>query len=73
MRIIVPISLTNGMFMPFRAPIMLGLWQQGAGVWYLPGFIHAKQIVSDDKIAVVGTTNMDYRSFICIMNAALCL
>lgn len=30
---------------------------------YLPGFIHAKQIVSDDKIAVVGTTNMDYRSF----------
>lgn len=30
---------------------------------YLPGFIHAKQIVADDKIAVVGTTNMDFRSF----------
>lgn len=30
---------------------------------YLPGFIHAKQMVSDDKICVVGTTNMDYRSF----------
>ena len=30
---------------------------------YLPGFIHAKMIVSDDKVAMVGTTNMDYRSF----------
>ena len=30
---------------------------------YLPGFIHAKMIVSDDRVAMVGTTNMDYRSF----------
>ncbi len=30
---------------------------------YLPGFIHAKTIVSDDKYAVVGTTNFDFRSF----------
>ncbi len=30
---------------------------------YLPGFIHAKQIVSDDEYAVVGTSNMDFRSF----------
>lgn len=29
---------------------------------YTPGFIHAKSYVSDDKIAVVGTINMDYRS-----------
>jgi len=30
---------------------------------YTPGFIHAKNIVSDDETAVVGTVNMDYRSF----------
>ena len=30
---------------------------------YLPGFIHAKQIVCDDAMAIVGTTNMDFRSF----------
>ncbi|MEG2204550.1 MAG: phospholipase D-like domain-containing protein, partial [Oscillospiraceae bacterium] len=29
---------------------------------YQPGFIHAKQMVSDDKIAVVGTANFDFRS-----------
>ncbi len=30
---------------------------------YMPGFIHAKNFVSDDETAVVGTINMDYRSF----------
>ena len=29
---------------------------------YAPGSIHAKSFVSDDKIAVVGTINLDYRS-----------
>lgn len=30
---------------------------------YTPGFLHAKSFVSDDKIATVGTSNLDYRSF----------
>ena len=29
---------------------------------YSPGFIHAKNFVSDDKTAVVGTINLDFRS-----------
>lgn len=29
---------------------------------YTPGFVHAKSFVSDDKKAVVGTINIDYRS-----------
>lgn len=29
---------------------------------YTPGFIHAKSFVSDDKVGVVGTINLDYRS-----------
>ncbi len=30
---------------------------------YTPGFIHSKTVVSDDEIALVGTINMDYRSY----------
>ena len=29
---------------------------------YTPGFIHSKIFVSDDSVATVGTTNMDFRS-----------
>jgi cardiolipin synthase len=29
---------------------------------YTPGFIHAKNFVSDDNVAVVGTINLDFRS-----------
>ena len=29
---------------------------------YTPGFVHAKVFVCDDKIATVGTVNLDYRS-----------
>ncbi len=30
---------------------------------YTPGFVHSKLFVSDDKIALCGTINMDYRSY----------
>lgn len=30
---------------------------------YEPGFIHSKMSISDDRTAIVGTINMDYRSF----------
>ncbi len=30
---------------------------------YSPGFIHAKSMVVDNKIGIVGTVNFDYRSF----------
>jgi cardiolipin synthase len=29
---------------------------------YTPGFVHAKSFVCDDREAVVGTINLDYRS-----------
>ena len=31
---------------------------------YTPGFIHAKSYVSDDKEAIIGTVNLDYRSLV---------
>ncbi len=30
---------------------------------YMPGFMHSKTFIADDEVAVVGTTNIDYRSF----------
>lgn len=39
------------------------LIQAGVRIFeYKPGFLHAKSFVSDDKTAVVGTINLDYRS-----------
>ena len=37
----------------------------GAGVRiyeYAPGFVHAKNFISDDRVGVVGTVNLDFRS-----------
>ena len=43
----------------------LELLEAGVKIYeYTPGFIHSKIFVSDDKIATVGTVNMDYRSFV---------
>lgn len=30
---------------------------------YQPGFLHSKMVVSDDAVATVGSTNLDFRSF----------
>ena len=30
---------------------------------YTPGFIHSKMFVSDEELAICGSTNMDYRSY----------
>ncbi|MEM5768059.1 MAG: cardiolipin synthase [Bacillota bacterium] len=41
----------------------LPLMEAGVRIYeYTPGFLHAKSYVSDDRLAVVGTINMDYRS-----------
>ncbi len=42
----------------------LPLLKSGIKIYeYIPGFIHAKTIVADDEVAIVGTTNFDFRSF----------
>ena len=39
------------------------LLEAGVKVYeYLPGFLHAKTVLSDDETAVVGSINLDYRS-----------
>jgi len=39
---------------------------------YSPGFLHSKNVVCDDEMAVVGTINMDYRS-LCLHFENACL
>ena len=40
------------------------LTQNGVRIYeYLPGFMHAKVVVADDDIAMIGTTNLDFRSY----------
>lgn len=39
------------------------LFEAGVKIYeYSPGFVHAKACVTDDRIACVGTVNLDYRS-----------
>ncbi|MBQ9348782.1 MAG: cardiolipin synthase [Oscillibacter sp.] len=40
------------------------LLRHGVKVYkYTPGFLHAKSVLADGECALVGTTNMDYRTF----------
>lgn len=40
------------------------LMEHGVKIYrYRPGFLHAKSVMVDREVALVGTTNMDYRSF----------
>lgn len=42
----------------------LSLIEAGVRIYeYSPGFIHAKEMISDDKVAFIGSVNMDYRSY----------
>ena len=40
---------------------------------YTPGFIHGKMMVSDDSKAMVGSVNMDYRSYYLHYECGVCL
>lgn len=41
------------------------LMQCGVKIYeYKPGFIHAKSYLADDKYAIIGTINLDYRSLV---------
>ncbi len=56
------------------------LLESGVKIYeYTPGFVHAKVFVTDDREAVVGTINLDYRSLYhhfecaCYMNRTECI
>ena len=50
------------------------LTQAGVRIYeYTPGFVHAKVFVSDDRVAAVGTINLDYRSLYLHFENGTCL
>jgi len=64
-RIIVPHIPDKWYVHPATQYNYLELLEAGVKIYeYTPGFIHSKLFVSDDKVATVGTVNMDYRSFV---------
>lgn len=64
-RIITPFIPDKWYVHPVTQYSYLELLEAGVKIYeYTPGFIHSKLFISDDKIATVGTINMDYRSFI---------
>jgi cardiolipin synthase len=41
------------------------LMRSGVRIYeYKPGFIHAKSYIADDRYAMIGTINLDYRSLV---------
>ncbi len=64
-RIITPYIPDKWYVHPVTQYNYLELLEAGIKIFeYTPGFIHSKLFVSDDKVATVGSVNMDYRSFV---------
>ncbi|MFA6689902.1 MAG: cardiolipin synthase [Sphaerochaetaceae bacterium] len=63
-RIITPFYADKVYVHPVTRSYYKVLLEAGVRIFeYTPGFIHAKMFVCDDVVSIVGTTNMDYRSF----------
>ena len=63
-RIITPHVPDKWFVHPVTRSFYLPLIRAGVKIYeYTPGFVHDKIFVADDKVAIVGTANMDYRSF----------
>ena len=53
----IPFALTRSNYM--------ALIKGGVKIFeYTPGFVHAKMLLADNEAAVIGTVNLDYRSFL---------
>lgn len=63
-RIVTPAVPDKWYVHPVTQHSYLELLESGVRIYeYTPGFIHSKLFVSDDRVATIGTVNMDYRSF----------
>ncbi len=64
-RIIVPHIPDKKLVFEMTRSFYHRLMEAGVKIYeYKPGFIHAKSYVSDDKCAMIGTINLDYRSLV---------
>lgn len=64
-RIVVPHIPDKKMVFNMTRSFYKRLMDAGVKIYeYKPGFIHAKTYIADDKYAMVGTINLDYRSLV---------
>lgn len=62
-RIIMPGIPDKKMVYRLSRSYYMDLLRAGVKIYeYTPGFVHAKAFIADDKIAGIGTVNLDYRS-----------
>lgn len=62
-RIIMPGIPDKKMVYRLSRSYYMDLLKAGVKIYeYTPGFVHAKAFIADDKIAGIGTVNLDYRS-----------
>lgn len=63
-RIIIPNKSDSVMTQQATRSYLKDILKAGVKVYfYKPGFIHSKMMVSDDTLSIIGSTNMDFRSF----------
>ncbi|MBQ8372546.1 MAG: cardiolipin synthase [Clostridia bacterium] len=64
-RIIVPHIPDKKLVFQITRSFYARLMRAGVRIYeYEPGFIHAKSYIADDKYAMIGTINLDYRSLV---------
>jgi len=72
--IIIPQASNHRLADVVREGYLARVQEAGAGVWlYEPRMLHAKSILIDDRLAIVGSANMDMRSLLLNYEIALCI
>jgi cardiolipin synthase len=72
--IIVPKKSNHRLADLVREGYLTKVQDAGAGIWlYEPRMLHAKAILVDDTLAIVGSANMDMRSILLNYEIALCI
>jgi len=72
--IIIPKKSNHHLADLVREGYLARVQEVGAGVWlYEPRMLHAKTILVDDRLAIVGSANMDMRSLLLNYEIALCI
>ena len=64
-RIVTPYITDKKLVQPITRGSYRELLEAGVRIYeYTPGFVHSKNVIADDELAVVGTINFDYRSLV---------
>jgi len=72
--IIIPKKSNHRLADLVREGYLARVQEAGAGVWlYEPRMLHAKAILVDDALAILGSANMDMRSILLNYEIALCI